>query len=172
MDLHPLFVHFPIALLTLYSALEVVRRFTKASYWMPLRAVLVVVGTLAAFVTLSTGEGAEELFKENEFRDVLELHSLLATVTTWLYAILAISYLLLWMARHTSFLQLLPKALERPAALLLRIASFIVDTPIAIVLAILGFLGLLLVGSLGAILVYGPAFDPVTSLVYKVLFGG
>jgi hypothetical protein len=54
---------------------------------------------------------------------------------------------------------------------IVRIAKTILTTPIAPILAILGFVGLSIVGALGATLVYGPDFDPATSLVNKMLFG-
>lgn len=170
MDLHPIFVHFPIALLTLYSFFEVIRRWTKASFWMPLRAVLVITGTLGAFVSLSTGEGAEELYQNQSLWNVLEAHALAATVTTWIFGILAACYILQW-ASQQPFATSLPKAIAKPLAVLGSLAVKILRSPLAPLLAIIGFLGLSLVGALGATLVYGAEFDPITSLVNRMLFG-
>lgn len=171
MDLHPIVVHFPIALLTLYTASEVFRRFTKAAHWGPLCGILVVTGTIGAFVGLSTGETAEHLFRDSAFRNVLELHSLFASITTWIYAIPAGAYVIRWLNARPQ-LQSLSGGIKKLLAFLADIASIILETPIAPVLAILGFLGLSLVGALGATLVYGPDFDPITSFVYQIFFGG
>jgi uncharacterized membrane protein len=169
MDLHPLFVHFPVALLTVYAVLEIIRHWTPGEGWRTARALLVIVGTAFSFASLATGEAAEHAFGKPELIDVLETHSIVANVTTWIFAILAASYLLtsLWVrssiARGPSFL-------ARPFGILSRIASTILRTPISIIAAILGFLAMGLVGALGGILAYGPDFDPITSAVYRLLF--
>jgi len=169
MDLHPLFVHFPIALLVLYSFLEVNRPFTKSAYWIHVRAVLVIAGTISAFVTLSTGETAEHLYQNADRYNVLELHSLVANVTTYIYAVLAVCYL--FRVLETAIAQRLPSSMQKFTATVKRIVSTILDTPIAPVIAIIGFITLSLVGTLGGILVYGPDADPMTKLVYGLLFG-
>lgn len=170
MDLHPLFVHFPIALLCLASFLELTRRFVKnTSSWAHVRTVLYVTGTLGAFVALSTGEGAEHLFQNRDLRPVLHMHSLIANVTTWIYAVLALGYLLPWL-EESFFVKRLPVSIKRPYDAVASFANILTRTPLSDVLAVLGFLGLLFVGALGAILVYGPDFDPITRLVYGMLF--
>jgi len=166
MDIHPLVIHFPIALLTLYSGLEIFKRFTKAEHWWNTRAVLVIAGTLSAFGGLSSGEGAEHLFNDPALHDVLEAHSLAATIATWIFAILGACYLVIWLNRHINLTKKLPLSQS-----ILTIAQKILGGLGAPLLAILGFLSLSLTGALGAILVYGPEFDPITSLVYKLLFG-
>lgn len=171
MDAHPLVVHFPIALLTLYSALEVIRYFASGARWVHTRTVLVVVGALGAFMSLATGEVAEHLYGNRDLHAVLEMHALSANVTTWTYAVLAAAYLLLWL-RETPLFAFVPQAWVKPVASVMSVASTVAGPVLAPALAAVGFLGLLLTGALGAILVYGPHFDPVTSAVYRVLFGG
>ncbi|MCA9370782.1 MAG: hypothetical protein KC680_02370 [Candidatus Peregrinibacteria bacterium] len=171
MDLHPLFVHFPIALLTLYSLLEVIKVFTKNSHWVTVRAVLVITGAIGAFMSLSTGEGAEHQFHGvGELRRILEVHSLMGVVTTWIYAILAACYVLYWLETHTALLGSPHEKLAKPVAIARRIAERILGSVLAPMLAALGFLTLGLTGALGAMLVYGPDFDFITQLVYKLLF--
>jgi hypothetical protein len=169
MDLHPIFVHFPIALLVLYSVLEVIKPLTKSAHWVQIRAVFVIIGTISAFVTLSTGEGAEHLYKNADRLNVLELHSLLANITTYIYAVLAVCYLFLEF--ETILLPHIPQSMQKTALGFKKIFSFILNTPIASIIAIIGFITLSLVGTLGGILVYGPDADPITQLVYRLLFG-
>ncbi len=174
MNLHPIVVHFPIALLCLYSFFEVIQRWTKAPYWTQVRAVLVIAGTIGAFASLQTGEVAEHLFGAtpgSQTHNVLEMHALFAKITTWAYAVLAFSYLVLWLKENPSVRKLIPKNAASPLRIVVRVARTILTTPIAPILAILGFVGLSIVGALGATLVYGPDFDPATSLVNKMLFG-
>lgn len=170
MDLHPLIVHFPIALLTVYSALEVLRAWTKQPFWKPLRAFLVMVGTIGAFAALQTGEVAEHLFQDSSFRNVLELHSLMANITTFLFAVLGGAYVVELLQEKHVF-EKLPRWCTGIVNMILTVKHIVHMTPVVQVLALLGFLCLSLVGALGAILVYGPEFDPMTSLVYSLFFG-
>lgn len=169
MDLHPLFVHFPVALLTVYAVLETFRRWTPAEGWRTTRAVLVIVGTAFSFISLSTGEAAEHAFGKPELHDVLEMHSLLANVSTWIFAVLAASYVLT-NPRVRSTVTRAPAFARRPLEALARVAGSILRTPVSIAAAIVGFACLSLVGALGGILAYGPDFDPITSAVYRLLF--
>lgn len=171
MDLHPLFIHFPIGLLTLYSFLEVIRYFASGTRWTHTRTILVITGVLGAFVSLATGENAERLLRKPELHSVLEMHSLLANATTWTYAVLAAAYLLLWLQEAT-ILHSLPQIFRKPLSIAMSIATTLAGPHVAPILAVLCFLGLLMVGSLGAILVYGQDFDPITSFIYRIMFGG
>ena len=58
MDLHPIIVHFPVALLTLYGIFELfsVRRIARKPYWFYVKAVLVIFGALGALAAWLTGE--------------------------------------------------------------------------------------------------------------------
>lgn len=171
MDLHPLFVHFPIALLTVYSFFEVLRTWEKNPHWITVRAVLVVSGVLGAFISLSTGEVAEHLYQGTpELHQILEVHGFMGGATTWIYAILAACYIILWMETHTTLLGTPPKAIAKPVVVARKIANTILQSWIAPALAVLGFIALSLTGALGAMLVYGPDFDPITKIVYQLLF--
>ncbi len=169
MDLHPLFVHFPVALLTVYAVLETIRRWTPADGWRTARAVLVIVGTAFAFVSLSTGEGAEHAFGKPDLVDVLETHSLVANVATWIFAFLAACYLVTSPAAH-GLARRAPSSVGSALRKLDVAGRTVLRTPLADLAAILGFLAMGLVGALGGILAYGPDFDPITSAVYRLLF--
>lgn len=169
MDLHPLFVHFPIALLTLYAVLEILRPWTRGHAWQTTRSLLVIVGTLSAFVSLSTGEDAEHAYRNAAMLNVLEMHSLIATITTWCFACIAVCYAI-ELPIVIRILDRSPSWMRRALAIVRQCATTILTTPIVTILAILATLGLMLVGALGGILVYGPDFDPVTSLVYNLIF--
>lgn len=67
MNIHPLFVHFPIALLTVYAVAELLRfkRLTSQVWWWNVKTLLLGVGLLGGFATLQTGEIAEELIEKS-----------------------------------------------------------------------------------------------------------
>lgn len=106
--LHPLIVHFPIALLITAPVLIVLGMiFHRRSMWFGLSALtLMAIGTLAAFVSVSTGEAAGELaVRSAQIDAVLEEHEELAETTAWTFLGLTLLF---------AAITLLPPALRRP----------------------------------------------------------
>lgn len=170
MDLHPLFVHFPIALLCLYAVLELLRKFLRGEGFRKTREVLVIIGTLSAFITLSTGETVEHMFTVTAMRNVLELHSFIAGLTTWIFAALSACYLLT-LSTVADIANKFPPSVKPIAQKLIHFAHLILGTFWSYLLALAGVITLMLTGALGGILVYGPDFDPATKFVYGLFFG-
>ncbi|AGK52290.1 DUF2231 domain-containing protein [Bacillus sp. 1NLA3E] len=93
MPLHPLVVHFPIALLLTATLIEIVNLFLKKESVSRMGTVLVFVGVLLGFVSLATGDPAEAFAFKNWGRgihDTVELHSFLAGTSVTLFAIVAV----------------------------------------------------------------------------------
>ncbi len=93
--LHPLIVHFPIALLIvapLFILLAIL--FPRARMAMAASAVvLMLAGTIAAFVAVEAGEQAAELADRTEaIAPVLDRHAELAEQTRTAFAILTVLY--------------------------------------------------------------------------------
>lgn len=174
MNIHPLFVHFPIGLLAVYSLLElgayafpVVRR---QAWAFPVKAFLLFTGVLAAFAALGTGGMAEELIEglvPNDF--ILEVHEPFAAATTLVYLVLAAAYLTRicdqkgWSDR-----------IFGTNPFLLRVLSFrrylthlVLDTWL---LPLLALVGMTVTGALGAAIVYGPNADPLVSFIYHLFW--
>ena len=176
MNIHPLIVHFPIALLVAYSVLEISGYVWPASRrvaWVfPVKAFTLFVGTLAAFVALVTGEIAEELIEGSALGYILEVHSLVAGVTTILYVILAAAYLNRvfdkngWFDRIASSNAFLAWGWRAKKY----IAHLILDTWFLPVVALLALIGITVTGALGAAMVYGPNADPFVSFVYHLFW--
>ncbi len=173
MNIHPIFVHFPIALLTLYSALELVRfkKFLALDWLFFCKAVLVIAGELGAFVTLQTGELAAEQYRGSSVMSLVETHSNWATATTIIFGIVAASYLVKWLGRWARAANYLSTTVWSKALwkLLNTLAHLAIETPLVIILALAGLVGITVTGALGGALVYGTDVDPVVSFVTKLL---
>lgn len=95
LNIHPLFVHFPVALLTLAALLELIRfqRLLQRSYLFYTKAFLVITGTATGFAAFQTGELLEHLYDGTSTARVVELHATLASATLALFGILSVFYI-------------------------------------------------------------------------------
>lgn len=171
MNLHPIFVHFPIALLTVYAVLELVpfKRLTEQVYWFYVKASLLILGTGGAFVALQTGEIAEHIVRNADNRNLIETHATSAVITSWIFGLLALAYLVSWIRRATTRdFGTLPYV-GWIWKLLLSITNIVMRRPVTITLAFLGIIAVTITGALGGSIVYGPDIDPVAQFFYDLL---
>ncbi len=174
MNIHPLLVHFPIALLTLYSMMEIGRfpAFTRQPYWFFTKAILCIVGSFSGILTIISGKMIVDQFLGGSRDKLINAHENFAILSICVFLILAISYLILWWNRSREA-RLTGQQQPRNGLwnVLLRVARFVVETPLSILLAIIGFIALTITGALGGATVYGPDIDPVVRLVYGIVIG-
>lgn len=177
MNIHGLVVQYPIALLSLYSILELI------SYAHPglrrhrplftVLATLLFFGALGALAALLTGGFAEDTVSALDARAyILSVHDLFAWTTTVLYLILAGAYLMRVFDHHGWGNYI--KGLARPFIRIWNIKKYlthlILDTPLLPILVLLGFVSLFITNALGAAITYGPNVDPFVSLVYHLFW--
>ncbi len=170
MNIHPLVVHFPIALLALYSLLEVARLpvITRQAWWFGSKAMLVILGTIGGWFAIQTGEMASELYQGTQTMNLIELHEQFGNASIVCYVILAVAYLIACADRAS-----IGRGSDRSLRLwilLTRVAHIILFPAVAILLAILGFVLLSITGALGGSIVYGPETDPIVSMIYHLFF--
>lgn len=92
MPLHPLVVHFPIALLLVATIIEIVNLFIKKESFSVAGTILFVLGVLSGLVTFLTGDPAEEFAYDSwgkGIHDTVELHSTMAGTSLILFGIVA-----------------------------------------------------------------------------------
>lgn len=93
MPLHPLVVHFPIALLLTATVIEIVNLFLKKDYLGKSSTVLFVVGVVTGIVSYISGDPAEE-FAEQKWGDVIEttveLHETMALISLIIFGVIAV----------------------------------------------------------------------------------
>lgn len=177
MNIHPLFVHFPIGLLVVYSVLEIgayVWPTLRRQTWLfSVKAFLLFVGVLAAFAALITGGVAEDLIRHtNSYAFILKVHSPIAAATTVLYLLLSGAYIVRIFDQKGWGNSVV--GLNRP---FMRIWSFkkyvaylVLDTWLLPVLALLALVGMVVTGALGAAIVYGPNADPFVTFIYHLFW--
>lgn len=165
-NLHPLVVHFPIALLFVYSIIKILpteRWFPKFS-WSSTRLVLLAFGVLGAFLAISTGDTARHLVRPN--RDLVNTHSNLATLSIWIFGILLVGELILILRPYVNAkyhnLQI--------KKFIFGFSDFINNKYLSFLLAIAGLIAISVTGMLGGIMVYGVSADPLAPMLLK-LFG-
>ncbi len=175
MNLHPLLVHFPIALLSLYALIECASYifFRRHEKLVLIKGVLVIFGAITTLPTILFGMYAEEMLGEQEvIHEVIETHEAFAIITFLIFAILASAYALR-LSHGTAFKLfvisrwiLFKKIYDIKYALALHMT----DGWFAPVVAAIGFISLVITGALGAIITRGPEADIITSFVYHYLF--
>jgi uncharacterized membrane protein len=82
LNIHPLFVHFPIALwlaALLFEALAILR---GSDEWHRTAALLLYLGTFAAIVTIFTGLNAEKSIPPGPAMEIVGIHETLMMITT------------------------------------------------------------------------------------------
>lgn len=168
MNLHPLFVHFPIAFLVLYSSAELVPSKTLRAHhsFFFIKLTLLVAGVFGAWLSLMSGDAIEHMFgNDAEKNRILAAHAFWASACTTAYAILAGVYIIEWIRGKTF---LLPKMILPAWNVLLTLQSFLYRHWVRIVLAAFGFIAISLTGALGGALVHGIHVDPVVYWIYKL----
>lgn len=123
-SLHPIIIHFPIVLLIIAPLFIILGLFFgENGKWFHFTALtLMVLGTIAAFVAVSTGEAAAEFaMRTPQVQAVLEEHEELAETTRMVFTILTVIF---------ATLLILPLALKRPLKKNIAIPSHIAFTVI------------------------------------------
>ncbi len=169
MNIHPVLVHFPIAMLTIYAIAELIRikKITDLPYWFYVKACILFVGVGGAFISLSSGEGAEESVSR-ELRPLVEVHSTVATISTWIFVFLALVYLIIWINKSSFNQKLVESKFAKLWSTLVNIANKIMGSYFMILVAFIGLISITITGALGGAIVYGPDIDPIVNFVYHI----
>lgn len=174
MNIHPLFVHFPVALLSTYAVFELLRfkKITSQNYWFYVKAVLVIAGTLGACVAYLAGDEAKHLIlqKHADLKSLIALHENWALVTLIIFAIIASSYTVVWLKQYKIGWLSKDNFFGRSWKLKIMVAGFILNSSIVLILAFVGLVALTITGALGGSIIYGHSGDPFTAFVYSIFF--
>lgn len=171
LNIHPLVVHFPIALLTVYTALEIFRLpvLTRQSWWHPTKTILLLIGTIGGLLALQTGDMAEDAYRGSPLRSLIELHSTFANASIIVYGILTASHVIAWV-RMAGAEKAIPSYLQGIWSVLDGLEKVIFSTPVLMLGALAGLVLITITGALGGAIVYGPDVDPIVSYIYHLFF--
>jgi uncharacterized membrane protein len=167
-NIHPLFVHFPIALFTIFTILEILpwKRFQRSRSGFLIKATFIIIGSLSSLVTLKTGEMAEHALGNNvSIRNLVETHSTFANAASYIYGFIALLYLITLIERYTSIDDKSPQ-LVSILNRVIKIKNYSWKRFFLVPLAIIGLVLITITGSLGGAIVYGPDIDPVVKFIY------
>jgi len=164
-NIHPIIVHFPIALLFVYSVIKILpwKRWLPNFAWKDVEVVLLTFGLLGAFASSSTGEVAAEL--SNPSPQLVETHEFFASSSTWLFGLLLAGEVLTYLNSKVFSRPDFAKYQKWPDLL----ASILTHKVFSKVLAFLGLVAIFMTGLLGGVMVYGVTADPLAPVVLKLL---
>jgi uncharacterized membrane protein len=165
-NLHPIFVHFPVAMLFVYSIIKVLpfkKWFPKVN-WRDTERVLLVVGVLGAFAALLTGDTAEHLVHPN--RALVDMHSNFATISTFIYGALLVGEIA---AVINVQKYVYGKNWQWVSSILNFIETVLCNPIFSGIFVAFGFIAISITGMLGGTIAYGLTADPVAPFVLKLL---
>lgn len=167
MDVHPLFVHFPIALLFVWSLIEIsqVHRWIKSVDWKSAKGVLLTVGTVGAYFAKETGEIARD--QVTKISPTLAWHETFAKTTFALYFLFLVEIILTVCISQIKNRKIsIPHWTHDLMSLYQKIIGFL---PIRLPLVVIALTVLTVTGVLGGTLVYGNSADPIAPYVLSIL---
>lgn len=166
MDLHPITVHFPIAMLVVWSILEMLPLskipIVKNITWQTTKDVLLVIGFLGALVSLQTGEEAEHLTRASH--NLVEMHGSFAGFATFVYGLFVAEFVF----RLDFVRQWTRKIRVADSFISLYLKTFSIRW-IRFIVVLIAFLALFVTGVLGGVIAYGPDKDPLAPFVLQIL---
>ncbi len=165
-NIHPLLVHFPIALLFVYSIIKILpfKKWFPNVAWRDIEIILLLVGVLGAFAALATGDTAEHLAHAN--RELVNAHANFGGVATWMYGALLIGEITAIInAKRIAYgksWQFLDKKLKL-------LETIFYNPVFSGILAFIALITISITGLLGGVIAYGLTADPVAPFVLHLL---
>jgi uncharacterized membrane protein len=163
-DLHPIFVHFPIAFFLLYSLLRLIpwpKKLLTVEWQIP-RIVILTAGLLGAGLANATGDVAKHLNRPNN--QLVEMHETFAGFSVTIYVILLIAELIVFI--KPEWLEISYIKTIKPLFVFLK---KITGNWLFYLLSIVGALAITMTGLLGGVMVYGVKADPLAAPILKLL---
>lgn len=164
-NIHPIFVHFPIAFLMLYSLIKILplQKWISNISLKAIERVLLIAGILGGFLALQTGEIAEHLTNSNN--NLVEMHAFFASASVWIYGAILLGELMVIFGSYVN------SKIQNKTVLDIygNIVTFLTNKYLVIILAVVGVVAIALTGLLGGVMVYGTSADPLAEPILSLL---
>ena len=161
-NLHPIFVHFPVALLFLYSIIKILpfKKWFPRVAWRDIERILLFVGVLGAFAALATGSIAEHLVHPD--RQLVNAHSTFAEIATWLYGALLVGEIAAIINKKQ---YKYTKGWQFISSVLYFLERIFCNPVLSGIIALVTLIAISIAGLLGGAVVYGTTADPFDAFV-------
>lgn len=165
-NIHPIFVHFPIAFFLLYSLLKIVPfdKLVKNVAWRQIQRVVLLAGFLGAMVSNATGELAEHIARASH--KTVEVHATFAALSMWMYGLLLAGEALVII---NQFLAKKNITLSFVNGILKTFEKILTQKTFSWILALVGVVAIFVTGVIGGAMVYGMSADPLAPIIFKLL---
>ena len=163
MNIHPIFVHFPIALFSVYAVCECLRfgRLRRSAGWRTVKIALLGFGVVGAVAALITGDMAGDMMGRSA---LIEAHGAWAAASVWIFGLLCAAYAVPDLARYFRF--------RWAENAFMRMVRRFEGSLLTVIAALVGLVAITVAGALGGAIVYGPDIDPVVHFIYGLVMGG
>ena len=86
-NIHPIFVHFPIALFTIYALFEIIRikRFETTDTITYIKSAFLIIGSISSMLAVPTGELVGETMEDGPLGRLLETHAFFAVGSSYIF---------------------------------------------------------------------------------------
>ncbi len=165
-NIHPLFVHVPIALLCIYSILVIFpfKKWFPRIAWKDIERTFLSIGIVGAFFALGTGETAEHLTRPSH--QIVEAHSMFAAIATWLYGALLLGEVCAVINKYPAVLLGRIPVLQK---VLVFIEQHLTHSFFASLVAFIALIAMGVTGLLGGVMVHGVSADPLAPYILRIL---
>ncbi|HYV33399.1 MAG TPA: hypothetical protein VE973_00935, partial [Candidatus Limnocylindria bacterium] len=143
------------------------KKITSQHYWFYVKAVLVIIGGLGIYAARETGEWFAESIKDDAYiRPILNMHHNFANITTYIFTVVAIAYLITWVNKDWAVFTNSQNVFWK---FLVKISGWVLHRPVIIILALAGLAAVTITGGLGGAMAFGPDADPFFHPVFNFL---
>ena len=169
MDIHPILVHFPVALLTIYALMEVLPLENKfGRTYFNIKFAFLIIGVVASFPAYWTGGFAGESVEHGPLGKIVEYHAVFAGATMVTGIVMLVAYL----AKLKSIYSMSKYGVaydKYVPAIIARLFGLFTNRGFMVFASILLLIFVTITGGLGGSLVYGPDADPFVRFLYRIL---